>query len=200
MKTISINTMKTVMTSVLAIVILTGTSCNTNQRDMTKEKEQSQVSNVKVNPPDMDIHTAIVMGNLEAVRQHIKAGTDLNLKEPAGGSTPLITAVVFGKTEIALALIEAGADLNLKNNDGSTALHSAAFFCRIEIVKALLEKGADKNVRNNYGSTPLETVEAPFNDVKGIYDQIGRDLGPLGFKLDYARIEKTRPIIADMLR
>jgi uncharacterized protein len=198
MKTISIDTMKTVMTSVLAIVILTGTSCNANRGDIAKENKQSQVSNV--NPPDMDIHTAIVMGNLEVVRQHIKAGTDLNLKEPAGGSTPLITAVVFGKTEIALALIEAGADLSLKNNDGSTALHSAAFFCRTEIVKALLGKGADKNIRNNYGSTPLETVEAPFNDVKGIYDQISRDLGPLGFKLDYARIEKTRPVIADLLK
>ena len=192
--------MKSGITSLLVVIIFTGTACNNRQGSAIKEQKQSPGSQIKVNPPDIDIHTATVMGNLEVIRQHIKAGTDLNLKEPAGGSTPLITAAVFGKTKIALALIEAGADLDLKNNDGSTALHSAAFFCRTEIVKALLEKGADKNIRNNYGSTPLETVTASFSDVKGIYDQISRDLGPLGFKLDYIQLEKTRPVIADMLR
>jgi hypothetical protein len=35
--------------------------------------------------------------------------------------------------------------------------------------------------------------------VKPIYDQISRDLGALGLKLDYDRLEKTRPVVAKML-
>src|SRR6185369_9232122 len=97
-----------------------------------------------VKPPQVDIHTAVVSGNLDAVKQHIAAGTDLNEKDPFGGSSPLISAAVFGKTDMAKVLIDAGADLNFQNKDGSTALHTSAFFCRPEIVKLLLDKGADK--------------------------------------------------------
>jgi len=64
----------------------------------------------------------------------------------------------------------------------------------------LLENGADKDLKNIYGSTPLASVSGPFSEVKGIYDEFSRQLGPLGLKLDYDQIEKTRPVIADMLR
>jgi ankyrin repeat protein len=139
------------------------------------------------------------MGNLEAIRQHIEAGSDLNEKEPMGGSSPMITAITFGKTEVALALIAAGADVNFKNNEGSTPLHTAAFFCRTEIVKALLDKGADKNIRNNAGSTALESVAGSFENVKPIYDYLMTAYGPLGLELDYEKIKTTRPVIAGML-
>ncbi len=151
-------------------------------------------------PPDVGLHTAVIQGNLEAVRQHIQAGSDLDQAEPAGGSSPLITAAVFGKTEIALALIEAGADVNFKNHEGSTPLHSAAFFCRTEIVKALLANGADKNIRNNAGSTALESVLPPFEIVKAYYDYFQNTLGPLGLELDYDEITRIRPGIAELLQ
>jgi hypothetical protein len=116
------------------------------------------------------------------------------------GSTPLISAAVFGKTEVARALIKAGADVNLQNNEGSTALHSAAFLCRKEIVEMLLDNGVDKEIRNNVGSSALESVSAPFEDVKFIYDIFSKDLGPLGFKLDYDYVKETRPVIAGLLQ
>jgi ankyrin repeat protein len=141
----------------------------------------------------------VVLGDLESIQQHIKSGTDLDQSEPAGGSSPLITAIVLGKTDIAKALINAGADLNHQNYQGSTPLISAAFFCRRDVVEILLDKGADKTLKNNYGHTALESISAPFENVKGIYDQVGKDLGPLGLKLDYGYIEKTRPRIAEML-
>jgi hypothetical protein len=90
--------------------------------------------------------------------------------------------------------------MNITSNDGSTPLHTAAFFCRTEIVKALLAKGADKSLKNNYGSTALTSVSYPFSEAKGIYDQISKDLGPLGFKLDYKYLEMTRPKIAKLLQ
>jgi ankyrin repeat protein len=150
--------------------------------------------------PDMSLADAAVSGNVEAVRQHIAAGTDLNLRNPDGGATALIAAASFGQSETASLLIEAGADLEVKNNEGSTALHTAAFLCREKIVKALLAKGADQKARNNAGSTALDSVDGPFDDVKPIYDFILGVLGPYGLKLDYEFIKETRPKIAKILR
>ena len=154
----------------------------------------------KPNPPSVSLQDAARQGNLQAIRQHIKAGSILNEKDPATGATPLITAAAFDQTEVARAIINAGADLNIRNNDGSTALHCAAFLCRTDIVRDLLQKGADKKARNNAGSTALESVAGPFDQVKGIYDLLQSILGPLGLKLDYDQIRATRPEIADLLR
>jgi NAD(P)-dependent dehydrogenase (short-subunit alcohol dehydrogenase family) len=146
------------------------------------------------------LHQAVIEGDFGAVREHIEAGSDLNEKEPSGGSSPLIVAATFGQTEVARVLIDAGADVDQQSNDGSTALLTAAFFCRTEIVEALLAAGADKSMRNNAGSTALEVVTVPFDDIQGIYDYLGAVLGPYGLELDYERIKMTRPRIAEMLR
>jgi hypothetical protein len=167
-----------------------------------KGKEQPVQSGAVagVKAPDIDIHTAVISGNVEAVEQHIQAGTDINTPDPFGGSSPLISAAVFGKPQIAAVLIDAGADLNFQNKDGSTALHTAAFFCRPDIVKMLLDKGADQTIRNKFGATAYESVAGPFVDVKSAYDMMGKMLGPMGLTFDYAYIEKTRPEIAAMLK
>ena len=170
-----------------------------NKENSTGENKQASTSQSVITPPKAGLHEAALQGNIEAIRQHIKAGSNLDEKDPSGGSSPLITATVFGKSEVALALIEAGADVNYKNNEGSTPLHTAAFFCRKEIVEALLTNGADKNIKNNAGSTALESVTIPFEAVKGIYDYFGKLLGPMGLELDYEQIKITRPRIAKML-
>lgn len=150
--------------------------------------------------PDVDIHTAVLTGNKEALKQHIAAGSNLNEKDPFGGSSPLISAALFDKIEEAKILLDAGADINFQNNDGATALHTASFFCRTEIVKLLIERGADKTIKNKFGATPYEGVAGPFEDVKGVYDMLGKVLEPMGLKLDYVLLEKTRPEIAKMLK
>jgi CubicO group peptidase (beta-lactamase class C family) len=160
--------------------------------------QQAHASEGNATPPGVSLHIAVLQGNLEAVRQHIQAGSDLNEKD-AYGSTPLIIAATFGQTDVARVLIEAGADMEIRDNNGSTPLHIATFFCRTEIVKALLDNGANRYLRNNAGSTAFDIVAAPFNDDKGIYDQLGAALGPLGLELDYEQIESTRPKIAEML-
>jgi NAD(P)-dependent dehydrogenase (short-subunit alcohol dehydrogenase family) len=162
--------------------------------------ESTPTSPTTDSPSSAGLHQAAIEGDLEAVRQQIEAGADLNEKEPSGGSSPLITAAIFGQTEIARALIEAGADVDQRNNDGSTALLSAAFLCRTEIVAALLAAGADKSITNNAGSTALDVVTVPFEAIRPIYDFLGTILGPLGLELDYDRIRRTRPEIAEMLR
>jgi len=181
--------------TILVLVVLTFVSCgNKQQKTFSNDKDV-----LEVKAPSSDIHSVVFMGDIKSVKQHIVAGTNLNAKDQYG-STPLTIAVTFGKTEIAKALILGGADLNLKNNEGSTALHTASFFCRTEIVKVLLEQGADKTLENNYGATALESVASSFKEVKPIYEQIAKQLGPLGLKLDFKFIEATRPVIADMLK
>ena len=64
-------------------------------------------------------------GNIEAVKQHIAAGTDLNAKVKSG-STPLHFAAGYGRNEIVGLLIAAGADVNAKNNRGGTPLGHAS--------------------------------------------------------------------------
>jgi hypothetical protein len=95
------------------------------------------------------IHEAALRGDVEAMRQHIEAGADLDAGDPSGGSTPLIIAATFEQPEVARVLIDAGADVDVQNNDGTTALLSAALFAHTEIVRALLEAGADVTVRNS---------------------------------------------------
>ncbi len=198
MKTQSTLSLKAVAQITFLIALFMPTACTDKKASTEQGPSSAEKSNVK--PPDVDIHTAVLTENAAGLKQHIAAGSNLNEKDPFGGSSPLITAAVFGKTEMAKILIDAGADLNFQNKDGSTALHTAAFFCRPEIVKMLLDKHADKTIKNSFNSTAYESVIVPFKDVKGAYDMMGNVLSPMGLKLDYVYIEKTRPEIAEMLK
>ncbi len=189
MKTLKNNSLRVLMNLVLLVILLPACS-----------QSNSSSKKTSANPPEMDIHTAVLYNNSEAVRQHIEAGTDINSKEPFSGSTPLVSAATFGKTEIAKMLIDAGADLTIPNNDGTTPLHSAAFFCRVEIVQMLIDAKADKTLRNNFGATPRESVMGPFSDMRPIYEMVQQQLEPMGLQLDMAQLEKTRPVIAMMLQ
>ena len=53
--------------------------------------------------PDISIHEAAEKGNIEAVKQHLAAGTDVNALDDDGG-TPLALAIRSGNTEIAALL------------------------------------------------------------------------------------------------
>lgn len=200
MKPLKRNLLKVLPCITLLFALVLMISCNSNNQGDTPGGEGSSETKTKVEAPKVDIHTAVVTGNLEALQQHIDAGTDLNKKDPYGGSSPLISAALFDKPEMVKTLIEAGADLNFQNKEGSTALITAAFFGRPAIVKILLDNGADKTIKNKYGATAYESVAAPFGEVKNTYDMMGKMLEPLGLKLDYAYLEKIRPEIAATLK
>ena len=51
-------------------------------------------------PPDISIHDAAGDGNIEAVKQHLAAGTDVNAKD-VFGDTPLDQAIQLKQTETA---------------------------------------------------------------------------------------------------
>ena len=74
--------------------------------------------------PSVDIHEAAYKGNIEAVKQHLANGTDVNAKDGAG-FTPLHGAAFLGEKEIVELLIAKGADVNAKAVDGETPLDRA---------------------------------------------------------------------------
>jgi ankyrin repeat protein len=73
------------------------------------EAATPEPSTVKV--PDITIHDAVWDGNIEAVKQHLAAGADVNAKGD-GELTPLHWAAIGGHKEVAELLIAAGADVN----------------------------------------------------------------------------------------
>lgn len=197
MKTLKISSFTTAIQIVILALIFTSSCAQSNKETSSNDSAKATKA---VNKPSIDIHGAVLTGDLDAVKQHIEAGTDINQKEAMSGSTPLMTAATFNKPEIAKALIDAHADLSVKNNDGGTALHTAAFFGRIEIVQLLIDAKADKSARNNYGATARETAMADFAQMKPIYEMLIEQLKPMGFELDLNELQKARPVVAMMLQ
>ena len=110
-------------------------------------------------PPPKDIWEAAKQGDVDAVKQFIVAGEDVNAKDNRG-STPLHKAVYDGHKEVAELLIAEGADVNAKDDVVEwTPLHKAAWRGHKEIVELLIAKGADVNVRGHFGMTPLNMVD-----------------------------------------
>ena len=108
-------------------------------------------------PPDFSIHEAVGIGNIEAVKQHLAAGTDVNA-ETRDGMTPLHPATANGHKEIAELLIAEGADVNAKDDKkGWTPLLIAAVAGHKETAELLIAKGADVNAKAVTGETPLDS-------------------------------------------
>ena len=74
--------------------------------------------------PSMSIHEAANKGNIEAVKQHLVAGADVNEKVTIG-VTYLHFAALRGHKEITELLIAEGADVNAKDPNGETPLDYA---------------------------------------------------------------------------
>ncbi len=109
--------------------------------------------------PDISIHNAAKNGNIEAVKQHLTAGTDANVKGGLGNfSTPLTVATMNGHSEIAKLLIAKGVDINAPDDGGWTPLHFAAWDGNKEITELLIAKGADVNAKNKDEETVLHVV------------------------------------------
>ena len=64
--------------------------------------------------PDISIRKAVEAGNIEAVKQHLAAGTDVNAKDKYGRTT-LHAAAVGGSKEVVELLIAKGADVDAKD-------------------------------------------------------------------------------------
>jgi len=76
--------MKHLLLTTIAAVVLVG--CGESQQSATSPKTKPEPPTAKA--PDISIHDAADRGNIEAVKQHIAAGADVNAKT-GDGRTPL---------------------------------------------------------------------------------------------------------------
>ena len=72
--------------------------------------------------PDISIYEAPREGNIEVVKQHIAAGTDVKAVWHVMGKAPLHNAAFGGHKEVVELLIAKGADVTAKDVDGFTPL------------------------------------------------------------------------------
>jgi hypothetical protein len=130
--------MKSQLIAIVAAVVLVG--CGESQQSTPAPEtkpvepvaEASQPEPPTAKAPNISIHDAVEKGNIEAVKQHIAAGTDVNAIDDDWGMTLLYGAVVFGHKEIVELLIAEGADVNAKvevgDYKGQTPLDLATTF------------------------------------------------------------------------
>ena len=111
--------------------------------DSAKQEKDNKTGGSKPAAPDTPIHKAAEDGDLETIKQHITAGTDINLLDGEDGEAPLHRAITKGEFEAVKLLIENGADVNIgRKKDGDTPLHMAEQKGERKIVKLLRDNGA----------------------------------------------------------
>ena len=136
--------MKQLLITIAAVVLV---GCATTQQS-NPEPESDPIEPIteaanpeppKAKAPDISIHLAADKGNLEAVKQHLAAGTDVNALSL--GFKPLHLAAMRGRMEIAELLIAEGADVNGMNGIGETPLDWAIHSKLTEIADLLRKHG-----------------------------------------------------------
>ena len=122
--------MKHLLLTTIAAVVLVG--CGTTQQSVPPAEakpvepvtEAATPEPPTAKAPDISIHDAAALGNNEAVKQHLTAGTDVNAKDESGW-TPLHWAASKVHNKTAKLLIKEGADVNAVNKDGLSPLDYA---------------------------------------------------------------------------
>ena len=143
--------MKPLLLTTIAAALLVG--CGESQQSVPQAEvesaepvaEASQPEPPTAKAPDISIHKAAgFKGNIEAVKQHLAAGADVNAKT-GDGTTPLHNAAVYGRNEIAELLIANGAAVNAKIEAGKfkdqTSLDRAIKLKRTETAELLRKHG-----------------------------------------------------------
>jgi len=158
--------MKSQLIAIVAAVLVVG--CGESQQsapapeakpvEPVAEASQPEVPTAKA--PDISIHRAARQGEIEGIKQHLAAGTDVNAKHD--GRTPLHGAALHSRTEITELLIANHADVNSRDVFAVTPLHLAVLGGHKEIAELLIDAGANVNVKNKNGNTPLDTAHKAF--------------------------------------
>jgi ankyrin repeat protein len=99
-------------------------------------------------------------GELDAIKDLLAKGTDVNARDERGG-TALMQAAVANKTDVVKFLLESGADIDAQTDGGNTALIAAAGKGNREILQILLDAGANPLLKNQGGQTAA--VKAAFS-------------------------------------
>jgi len=171
--------MKHLLLTTIAAVVLVG--CGESQQSAPTPEakpvepvvEAAQTEPPTAKAPDISILYAAGTGNIEAVKQHVAAGTDVNAKNKYG-RTPLHYAAGEGHKEIAELLIGEGADVNAKDRfGGETPLDVAIMKKEIEI-GALLSSHGGKTGEELKAGEPFAEAATPERQARKIPERQAR--------------------------
>ncbi len=116
------------------------------QKTVEKTQDQEKLNNT--------LMAAVQKGDLDVIKQTVKDGADLNIRDKRG-RTPLMFAANAGNREITALFLKNGAHLESKSDMGATALMAAVSSHSLETATLLLDQGAYINARDNYDITSL---------------------------------------------
>ena len=149
----------------------------------SKESYKKEVESRGVVYSRDSFQTEIIAGNKETVELFIKAGINVNDRDPVSGMTALMFAIAKGHDEIIKLLLDNGADVNVDAH-GTTALTGAVAAERnIAVIKMLLDKGANVNYIANPESGMTALMFAAFKghaDIVKILLDKGADVNATG--------------------
>ena len=128
--------MKHLLLTTIAAVLVVG--CGEAQQSSPAPEAKPEPPTAEA--PAISIHYAAFRGNIEAIKQHIAGGTDVNAKDDSG-FTPLNSAAYKGHKEIIELLIAAGANVNAKTDYGETPLDRPLRYELTEVVNLLRKHG-----------------------------------------------------------
>jgi len=200
--------MKNLLLTTIAAVVMVG--CGESQQSAPPAEAKTEPPTAKA--PDISIHFAARKGNIEAIKQHLAAGADVNVKMASGlyqGWTPLHWAASRGHKEIVELLIAKGADVDAKEEYSFAPLHFAANDGHKEIAELLIANSAEVNAKDDVERTPLHW--AAHNGRKEIVELLiskGADVNaknyerktPLDRAIQSILFPKGHPETADLLR
>jgi ankyrin repeat protein len=206
--------MKSQLIAIVAAVLVVG--CGESQQSAPAPEvkpaepvaEAAQPKPPTAKAPDISINRAASEGNIEAVKQYLADGADVNAKDEGGWSVldnalgsnneelinfvkanggksnadkSIFIASGIGDLEAVKQHLATGADVNAKLDRGYTALHYAVGNGRREVVNLLLANGADVNAKDDVdGDTPLDSAYK-----KQIRDLLRKHGGKTGEELGY---------------
>jgi ankyrin repeat protein len=129
---------------------------------------------------DHSLFEAVKANNMSEIKQLLKDGVNVNLKDEIG-QPALIHACTKGYKDIAEFLLSKGADINAKDDVGGTALMYAGLGGHVDAVGLLLDKGAKFEARDVMKNTALIRVAARgHGDVARLLLERGADVNAKG--------------------
>jgi hypothetical protein len=167
--------------------------------------ETATVGIMIIAEPSNALVRAVWKEDLEAVKELLRTGSDVNVVDDALDITPLSEAALKGNLEMMRLLLDAGAEVNLRNRKKQTALMlMMTEQTSVEAVRVLLSAGAKVNRKDEYGATALgyaaslagaDVVQALIDAGAKINSKNNTGQTPLMAAAESGRVESVRALL-----
>jgi len=116
--------------------------CKRHSNTVLKDKDQPM------------LNLAAKLGNAAHVRALIRSNSDVNVRDPVTGRSPLHCAAEAGFLDVVQELLDGKAVPNIQDNNGCTALHLSSRRGHVNVVSLLLPV-VNENMPDEFGWTAL---------------------------------------------